>query len=104
METVVQKYEPRVQCVDAGKVYTVRTVGGQLINVVFYHKDEFSGEMVDGITSEELVEVLLHRHRGFMEKVHTTENLNTYTMIMQVREALKQRRRNKVKRDKLKKS
>jgi hypothetical protein len=100
METT--KRQSSVVAVDEGKVYTIRTHGGKLINLVFCHNaiDPVTQvkEFQDGITSEDLIEILVRRHKGFCNLSETTENLNIYTLLKQVQIQMDVRRREKYKR------
>lgn len=78
-----------MEVVAPGTRYKVRTANGQDVELVFCHTSE--GGFIDGITSEELLKVLVHRHRGFAMKVETTENINVWTHLQQAQTWLSQR-------------
>lgn len=68
---------------EKGQVYTLQTASGyDVIDIIFCRKDE-SGKWQDGITSEELMNILENRMTSMVEKKPTTENMNALTHIRQ---------------------
>ena len=89
-----------MKIVKSAKQYEIATVKGEPITVTFFHKEE--GAVIDGITSEMLLEVLIHRHREFLNSVETQENINIFTHLSQAKvwmnaRNLEKQRRNKQK-------
>ena len=84
--------------VEPGKIYTVFTAEGKPVEIVFCHNRD--GAFQDGITSEELIKVLVDRHRGFMEIADSTENLNVFTHLKQAQTWMAQRTLKKWQRNK----
>lgn len=76
--------------IEPGHSYRVFTVKGEPVDLVFCHNKD--GEFQDGLTSEEIIKVLVDRHKGFIEKADTTENLNVYTFLKQAQTWMSARR------------
>jgi glycine cleavage system pyridoxal-binding protein P len=87
-----------MKVIEPGKVYEVTTAKGETNTLTFCHTKD--GVFVDGITSEELLKVLINRHEGFMYKVETTENINVFTHLKQAFVWLGTRNINKLNRKK----
>lgn len=81
---------------EIGKRYTLQTAQGMdVIDIVFAHKVD--GKFVDGITNEELINILEHRVKQLVKTHMTTENLNTLTHIQQAKSWMNARNYQKLK-------
>jgi hypothetical protein len=80
--------------VSEGKVYTLQTVKKALVQLVFVHKDE-EGQLQDGVTAEDLIAILIHRYRCFVDKTDSAENHQVLTFLIQAKVAMDSRRRKK---------
>lgn len=83
---------------EPGKIYTLQTAQDyDVIDIVFCGKDA-DGTFVDGITNEELVNILEHRLSYLVTIKPTTENMNALTHIRQTKNWLHTRNYQKIQR------
>jgi hypothetical protein len=85
-----------MEIVEAGTRYRIKSANGEDVDIIFCHSKD--GAFVDGITSEELLKVLLNRHRFFALKVESVENINVWTHLDQAAHWLARRTSVKFKR------
>jgi molybdopterin-guanine dinucleotide biosynthesis protein len=83
--------------IEQGKKYQVFTTEGKSLELVFCH---MNGDkvFVDGISSEELLKVLIDRHAGHARSVQTSENINIETHLRQALVWINVRSQNKLQR------
>lgn len=84
---------------EPGQVYTLQTAEGMdAFDISFCRK--VGGIFVDGITNEELVNILEDRYKFLAHKTPTLENMKTLTFIQQAKEQINLRNFNKIKQQK----
>lgn len=90
-----------MEIVDAGKRYIVKQTNGNPLELIFCHKDE-TGKFVNGVTTEDLLEVLIARQMYFTRDLEHTSahNLNILSHLQQALHSAK--RRNYSKKEKVK--
>lgn len=87
-----------MEIVTQGKEYQLKTVDGKWLRVVFYHKDK--DDKCDGVTSEEVLEMLINRHSHMAITSPSEENINTVTHLKQALMFIKARHLNKLRKKK----
>jgi hypothetical protein len=91
-----------INVIEPGKKFQITDSAGNQLDIVFCHKDK-DGAFVHGITTEDLMDVLVSRARHFtIDKGRDTqENLNELTHLKQAQQWGRQRNhKKKVERDK----
>ena len=86
-----------MEVIKPGVHYTVTTTDGKQINLVFCHRDE-NKTFIDGVTSEDILGVLLDRYRHFSGTVDSPENINTFLHLRQALHFLQLRKKKKMER------
>lgn len=80
-----------MEIVSQAKEYQLQTVKKKWVRIVFYHKDN-AGEFVDGLTTEEILGMLIDRQANFVKSTtNDDENLNALTHLKQAMMFLKTR-------------
>lgn len=80
-----------------GVHYALTTTDGKKVQIIFCHRDD-SSQFIDGITSEDLIKVLVDRYRVFSNKVDTPENINTFLHMRQALHFAQLRKKKKLER------
>lgn len=84
-----------MEVIQEGKEYQLQTVQKKWVRVLFYHKQ--NDQFVDGLTTEELLEMLINRQAGFSKTTsHDDDNLNALTHLKQALMFLKNRTNRKL--------
>lgn len=74
-----------MRVIEEGQRYEAHTANGVPVFDVIFCKME-NGEFQDGITNEELVEILIHRMTSLVKKKPSQENINSLTHLRQVKQ------------------
>lgn len=74
-----------MKVIEEGQRYEAHTANGVPVFDIIFCKLE-NGEFVDGITNEELVEILIDRMVFLVKKKPSQENINTLTHLRQVKQ------------------
>lgn len=84
-----------MRVIEDGQRYEAQTANGVGVFDVIFCKSE-NGEFVDGLTNEELVEILIHRMEFLVKKKPSQENINTLTHLRQSKSWMHVRNFNKL--------
>lgn len=84
-----------MEIVKAGIHYVANGTNGYNLDIHFCHKDK-DGKFVEGITNEELANILYHRFRTLVEKQDSKENVQCLVHAREIIAQLKERHKNKL--------
>lgn len=84
---------------EPGQVYTLQTAEGMdVIDIHFCRK--VNGTFVDGITNEEMINILVDRLSNLVKNLQIPENVNALRHVQQAKHYINIRNLNKIKRQK----
>lgn len=76
-----------------------REESGKPVHIQFCHKNSM-GQFVNGMTSEEMMQMMIDRQQHLVEKDTCTENIQTLLYLKQAADCMNQRNLNKMKKKK----
>jgi carboxypeptidase C (cathepsin A) len=87
-----------ITVVEPGKRFQIKDSAGASVDLTFFHKSK-EGNYIDGITSEDLLEVLVSRVRHFTvdQGKDSEENLKSLIHLKQALQWMRQRNYKKLK-------
>jgi hypothetical protein len=72
-----------MEIVQKAKEYQLQTIDKKWVRIIFYHKDS-SGNFVDGLTTEEVLGMLIDRQANFVKStINDDDNMNALTHMKQ---------------------
>lgn len=86
-----------MEIVKKGIHYIANGTNGHSLEVVFCHKDE-TGKFVNGLTNEEMIDIMINRFVHLVEKASSEENIQCLLLTRQIKAGLQTRNKNKLKR------
>lgn len=86
-----------MQLVKKGIHFIAEGSNAFVMDIMFCHKND-DGKFVDGLTNEEMVDVMIARFQHLVEKFNSTENINCLHLARKMKVELQERNKLKIKR------